>query len=194
MGDLLSMVLGIALLVGFVAALIAYKPLRDRLIVTKGYDADSSGNLLAGASILLPLVLGINVVQSPLVLVLLFLVPFVINVVTRMSKIGAKDAVLITVLQTFGFIWVVIKWIWNICNQMMGAADRGGSAAVNRRNADAARKQELYRQYQATVEDAERHRDMAMDAMGGDAATDAAVAAAETEYQRKASEIDHEWQ
>lgn len=104
MEDVLIMALGMPLLVGFIVAVIAYKPYRDRLIMTKGYDADSSGNLLAGASIILPAVLSINVVSNPIILGLCFLVPFIINIATRISKIGVGSAVLITVLQTFGFI------------------------------------------------------------------------------------------
>lgn len=191
MGELLVMALGMVLIVGFFVALIAYKPYRNRLIATKGYDADSSGKFLAGASIVLPAVLSINVVSDPKILGLCFLVPFIINIVTRISKIGIVNAVLITVLQTFGFIWIAIKAIGRFCMKMMGGADKAGTDVINRRNADEAKKQELYRQYQAKVEDAERHRDMALDVMGGDRATDAVIRQAEDEYHRKASEVDH---
>lgn len=191
MEDVLIMALGMPLLVGFIVAVIAYKPYRDRLIMTKGYDADRSGNLLAGASIILPAVLSINVVSNPIILGLCFLVPFIINIATRISKIGVGSAVLITVLQTFGFIWIAIKAIGRFCMKMMGGVDKAGTDVINRRNADEARKQELYRQYQAEVEDAERHRDMALDMMGGDAATDAVIRQAEDEYHRKVSEVDH---
>jgi 3-dehydroquinate synthetase len=56
-------------------------------------------------------------------------------------------------------------------------------------NADNAKKAELYRQYQDRVAAAEANRDEALTAMGGDMATDAAIAEAERDYNRSVVDV-----
>jgi len=190
MGETLLTVMGLVIVIGFAVAVIAYKPVRNRIIATKGYDADKSGKLLAMASIGLPLLLGFNMVRDVKVLVLLFLVPFAINVVLRIGKIGVGNAILITVLQTFGIIWVILKGAYNIFKKATGAAERGGNEAIARRNADEAKKAELMREYEAKVARIERGSDEISDLTGE---TDAAIAAARDDYEREVSKVDHEY-
>lgn len=186
----LTTVFGIILLVGFFIAVAAYKPMRNRLILTKGYDADGGlGYILAGASIVLPLVLSINIVQSGVVLALCFIIPFVLNILLRIGKIGVGSAIMITALQTFGIIWVVLKWLLNAFSAMFGGAQKGGDSATAKMNADCAQKAELYRQYQARVAEAEANRDEALTMMGGDRATDAKIAEAERDYNRDVTKV-----
>ena len=190
--DTTTKVLSVVLLVGFILAIVAYKPVRNRVIATKGYDADKGiGNTLAFASIVLPLALsGFELVQDPIIVGACFFIPLILNIVLRISKVGFGNALLLTFLQTAGVIWVVFAKIFSVVARMMDMSFADAEKADARRNADLAKKEELYRQYRASVAEAEANRDEVLTMTGGDIATDSKIAEAEDEYNRKVSEID----
>jgi len=188
----LSIILLIVLLIGFIAALAAYKPVRNRIILTTGYDADKGlGNFLAIASIVIPLILCFNICEDPIILTAIFLVLFLINVANRIPKIGIGNAFLLTLLQSLGVFWIIIKKIWSVCWRIMEGVNANADKEARRRDAALAQKEKLYRQYKASVAQAEANRDESLIMTGGDVATDAAIAEAEDEYNRKVFEIDH---
>ena len=191
MGETLAAILGLVLLGGFIAAIVAYKPVNYKLIREKGYDADEGlPHILAMATVILPAVLGFAAVQNGVILGLLALVPFVLAVVLRIPKIGVGSALLVTFLQAVGAIWMIIKAVWKFAESVMGRTQAASDKTIALKNAQEAKKAELKRAYEAKVADIERHSDTVDDVLGD---TDAAIAAARDDYERDVTKSDHEY-
>lgn len=197
MGEVLLMVLGVAILVGFVVGIVAYKPVRNKLIREKGYDADKSGYLLSLFSMfaiiggcvagtsgnrantgIIMLGIGIGVVLQ------------VFNIIKRIKPIGLGNAVLITLLQMLSMLWVCIAWFVKTVASLMSRSNNMADGTIARKNADEAKKAELMREYEASVAAIRQGSDEIADLTGE---TDAAIAAARDDYEREVSKVDHEY-
>lgn len=155
MSDMMMKVVTFLVLAGFFLAVVLYRPLCLKCIRTKGYDPDTGlGKILGVASIALPAVLGINVVRNGLVLILLFLVPFALNIAMRVSKIGFGMALIITVLQTLGVVWMglkaLIEFAWNAMGVMNGTATVSSKPHTRQEKVDV-KKAAAYQMYQANM-------------------------------------------
>lgn len=131
MGETLGMVLAAVILIGFAVGIIAYKPVRNKLIREKGYDADESGKLLsmfAMIAIIGGCMAGTSGDRANVGLIALgFAVGIglqVFNVIRRAKAVGMGNAVLITLLQMLSMLWICIVWVvkmvWGMVNGSSG--------------------------------------------------------------------------
>lgn len=164
----LAMVLCVVILIGFVVGIIAYKPVRNKLIREKGYDADSEGKGLFIAAIAsafiglcasesgvgdFAIIAGLGV-SAVLILILL---------VKRVKAVGIGNALLVTLLQVLSMAWLFFAWFfklaWNMFNGFTSnhIAVEGKKEQVSR---DAALKAQLLQEYEAKAAQIAGHSDV----------------------------------
>lgn len=181
MGIIVENILAFLLIVGLVVGAVGYKPIRNKLIREKGYDADMSGKVLSGLALLAFALGGGLAADGNGAAMLGFavgLVLLVINVLKRVKAIGVGSAILITLVQTLSIVWLAFVWfikmIWGMFNGFTSHNVDVGTQQ-EKVSRDAQLKAQLLQEYEAKAAQAAGHSDM-------EAAAIAAVAKEAREY------------
>lgn len=189
MGEMLLTILGVVILGGIAVGVIAYKPVRNRLIREKGYDADTEGTFY-GVLALISIFAGFCGIEAlgniaPIAGAGVAAVLILIMMVKRIKAVGLGNALLVTLLQTLSIVWLFFAWVFKTAWGLMN-----GMSSTPKVNKDAERKAALMREYEDKVAGIRRGSDEISDLTGE---TDAAVAAARKDYESAVSQIDHEY-
>lgn len=177
-----------------------YKKRRDKLICTKGYDADHGiGKILsmvtAGAIFFTGFQAGggSETKGVAIILILVAVASLAVNVLLRIKPVGIMDAIIISLEQTVAMLVGAFVWFFKtICSLFGGFMGNHNAAEAERakKQQEAERKAALMREYEASVAAIRQGSDEIADLTGE---TDAAIAQATAEYEHKTEMIDHEY-
>jgi len=177
-----------------------YKKRRDKLIRTKGYDADHGIGMIlsmvtAGAIFFIGFQAGggSETQGVAVILILVAVASLAVNILLRIKPVGIMDAVVISLEQTVAMLVGAFVWFFKtICSLFGGFMGKHNAAEAERakKQQEAERKAALMREYEASVAAIQQGSDEIADLTGE---TDAAVAAARDDYEWEVSKIDHEY-
>lgn len=191
MGENLLMVLLIVLLAGFAVGVFAYKPMNYKMIREKGYDADKDGKFIGSLAVIAVFIgvvaqqaVGERVALMGVIGVVALLV--VILMVKRIKAVGVGNALLITLLQVLSLGWVILRGIFQISARMIGGSAKNAASQGEKVSKEAARKAELWREYEQNVAAIERGSTYVDEVTG---MTDALLDEAKTDYEKAASKV-----
>lgn len=146
--EILAWVVAVLVLLGTVVGIVAYKPYRNWLIATKGFDADTRlSAIVSGAALIVALLAMLN--EEYLPAILLAAAVLVAAVLFRIRKVGLLHAIGISVVQGFSVFWVVSKTIVRLAYRMVS-----GSVEVSNKVAVDLSKQQAWEKYEKAMSDA----------------------------------------